>query len=239
VTLLRAGVFNAAFWAMTLILAVLYLPLLIAPPYWMMAAARLWIRAMLWLLRAVVGLRYRVVGWENLPKDAALIASKHQSAWETFAFNVVLANPVFVIKRELFFVPLYGWYARHAGMIGVDRKSGAKALRKMLTDARAAFARARPIVVFPEGTRTAPDTAPRYQSGIAALYQALAAPVVPVALNSGLFWGRRAFLKRPGTIVVEFLPAIPPGLPRDEFMTRLEAAIEGGTRRLVEGASGG
>lgn len=235
-TLVRATAFNVLFWAMTALLAVLYLPLLLAPPLWMMAAARVWIRAMLWLLRAIVGLRTRAIGWENLTDQPVLIASKHQSAWETLAFNVLLRRPVFVIKRELFWVPFYGWYAHHAGMIGVDRKGGAKALRRMMEAAKTAVAARRPIVIFPEGTRTAPGAPPRYQPGTAALYQALGVPVVPVALNSGLFWGRRAFVKRAGTIVVEFLPPIQPGLPREEFMRRLEAAIEMGTRRLTEGS---
>lgn len=231
-TVLRAALFNVAFFIMTLTLSVLYLPLLLAPPLWMMAAARAWIRTMQWLLRVVVGLDHRVVGAANLPSGPVLIAAKHQSAWETFAFNVLLADPVFVIKRELFWIPFYGWFARHAGMIGIDRKGRASALKKMIADARAALNARRPIIIFPEGTRTAPGTTPKYQAGIAALYQALGVPVVPIALNSGLYWGRRAFLKQPGTITVEMLPPIPPGLPRDEFMRRLETSIEDATRRL-------
>jgi 1-acyl-sn-glycerol-3-phosphate acyltransferase len=238
-TVLRAAAFNVAFFAMTLVLAILYLPLLLAPPLIMMAAARTWIRLMLWLLKALVGLDHRVEGVANLPTTAngkrvpVLIAAKHQSAWETFAFNVLLADPVFIIKRELFWVPFYGWYAKHAGMIGIDRAGGAKALKKMMTEAKAALAAQRPIIIFPEGTRIAVGAAPQYQAGVAGLYQALDVTVVPVALNSGLFWGRRAFLKRPGTIAVKFLPAIPPGLPRAEFMAHLEAAIEGESGKMI------
>lgn len=234
-TIVRAALFNVAFFVLTLALAILYLPLLLAPPLTMMAAARVWIRAVLWLLRVVVGLDHRVIGAHNLPIGPALIAAKHQSAWETFAFNVLLADPVFVIKRELFWIPFYGWFARHAGMIGIDRQGRASALKKMIADARDALAAHRPIVIFPEGTRTSPGAAPNYQTGIAALYQALKVPVVPVALDSGLFWGRRAFLKRPGTIAVEILPPILPGLPKAEFMERLETAIEGGTQKLMSG----
>ncbi|MGE5537477.1 MAG: lysophospholipid acyltransferase family protein [Gemmatimonas sp.] len=230
-TLLRAAVFNALFLVTTALLAILFLPLLLAPPLTMEAAARYWIRFELWLLARIVGLDHRVLG--NLPDGPFILAAKHQSAWETFAFNVLLKDPVFVIKRELFWVPFYGWYAKHAGMIGIDRKGRAATLRKMVTEARAALAANRPIVIFPEGTRTAPGTPPRYQPGIAALYQALAVPVVPCALNSGLTWGRRAFLKKPGTITVEYLPAIPPGLPRETFMRRLEDAIETATASLA------
>jgi 1-acyl-sn-glycerol-3-phosphate acyltransferase len=232
-TLLRAALFNVAFWMLTAALAVVYLPLLLAPPLAMMAAARYWIRLALWLLARIVGLDHRVTGTENLPAGPFIVAAKHQSAWETFAFNVLLKNPVFIIKRELFWVPFYGWFAKHAGMIGIDRKGRAATLRRMIAEARAALAARRPIIIFPEGTRTAPGAPPQYQSGIAALYQTLQVPVVPCALNSGLTWGRRAFLKKPGTITVQYLPPIPPGLPRDDFMRRLEDAIEGATAALI------
>jgi len=233
VTFVRAVLFNVAYWTMTLALAVAYLPLLALPPKWTIAGANAWIRATLWLLRVIVGLDYRIVGAENRPKGPAIIASKHQSAWETLAFVALLYDPVFIIKKELLSVPFFGWYARHAGMIAIDRKGGARALKQMMADARAAVASGRPLVIFPEGTRTAPGAPPRYQTGIAALYQMLAVPVVPAALNSGRFWGRRAFLKRPGTIVVEYLPPIAPGLAREAFMQRLESAIEGACKRLT------
>jgi 1-acyl-sn-glycerol-3-phosphate acyltransferase len=232
VTALRAALFNALALLITAVLALLYLPLMLAPPLWMQAAARVWIRLLFWLLAHIVGLSHRVVGESNLPTGPFIVAAKHQSAWETFAFNVLLSYPVFVIKRELFRVPFYGWFAKHAGMIGIDRKGGASSLRQMVTEARAALAANRPIVIFPEGTRTAPGATPRYQSGIAALYQALGVPVVPCALNSGLTWGRRAFLKKPGLITIEYLPPIPPGLPRDDFMARLKDAIETASAKL-------
>jgi 1-acyl-sn-glycerol-3-phosphate acyltransferase len=234
VILLRSVAFNVAFWVLTAILAVVYLPLLAFRPYATIAGANSWIRGVLWLLRVIAGLDYRVVGAANRPPGAALIASKHQSAWETLAFVAILHDPVFILKKELLSVPFFGWYARRAGMIGIDRKGGAKALKRMMADARAAIAAGRPLVIFPEGTRTAPGAAPRYQTGIAALYQMLDVPVVPVALNSGLFWGRREFVKRPGTITVDILPPIAPGLPRDAFMRRLQDAIEEASRKLAE-----
>jgi 1-acyl-sn-glycerol-3-phosphate acyltransferase len=236
VIVLRAVAFNVAFWMLTAILAVAYLPLLAFPPYATIAGANTWIRAILWLLRVTVGLDYRVVGAANRPTGPVLIASKHQSAWETLALVVVLRDPVFILKKELLAIPFFGWYAHRAGMIGIDRKGGAAALKQMMADARAARDAGRPIVIFPEGTRTAPGAVPRYQTGIAALYQMLNVPVVPVALNSGLFWGRRAFVKQPGTITLEMLPPIAPGLPREAFMHRLQDVIEGASTRLAEGA---
>lgn len=236
-TFVRAVLFNIVYWTMTMTLAVAYLPLLLLHPKWTIAGANAWIRGTLWLLRVIVGLDYRVVGVENRPQGPVVIAAKHQSAWETLAFVALLWDPVFIIKKELLSVPFFGWYARHAGMIAIDRKGGGKALKQMMAEARAAVNAGRPLVIFPEGTRMAPGAPPHYQTGIAALYQMLAVPVVPAALNSGHFWGRRAFLKRPGTIVVEYLPAIPPGLAKADFMARLETAIEAASTRIAPAAS--
>ena len=146
---------------------------------------------------------------------------------------VFLPGPALVMKKELFKIPLYGWAARHAGMIGVDRRGGAGALKHMIRSAKSALKGGRSVVIFPQGTRTAPGTRRPYQVGVAALYRGLDRPVVPVAVNSGLFWGRRAFLKHPGTILIEVLPAIPTGLDRDAFMAELERQIETATDRLV------
>jgi 1-acyl-sn-glycerol-3-phosphate acyltransferase len=241
-TTLRAILFNVAFYGVTLLLALLYLPLLLIPGQAgaraMMAAGRAWSALLLWLLKAIVGLDHEVRGRENLPAGPVLIAAKHQSAWDTLMLPVLLGRPVVILKRELFWIPFYGWYAKRAGMIAIDRKGGGKALRAMLRAAkRRTTQEGRPLVIFPQGTRTAPGTpstddgAP-YQPGVAALYGDLAIPCLPLALNSGLFWGRRAFTKRPGRITVEFLPAIPPGLPKREFLARLAAAIEPATARL-------
>jgi len=163
---------------------------------------------------------------------------KHQSAWDALILPVVLGDPAVVIKRELLWLPFYGWYAARAGSITIDRRGGAGALRRMVAAARQAVAAARPIVIFPEGTRTAPGHRLTYQPGVAALYQALAVPLVPAAVNSGLYWGRRSFVKRPGRIVLEFLPPIPPGLPRQQVMRELETRIETATAALEREAVG-
>lgn len=237
---LRAILFNLLSWLIFVVLGLLYLPLLLIPGGFgervMMAAGTLWSRLMLGLTAVVVGLDYEVRGQSNIPPTPAIFAIKHQSAWDTLAVASLLPAPVVVLKRELFWIPLYGWYARRAGMIAIDRSAGAKALRRMLRAAREALAKGRSIVIFPQGTRTIPASlggAPKpYQPGVAALYGDLAVPVVPVALNSGIFWSRRAFCKYPGRIVVEFLPPILPGLNKRDFLARLEAAIEDATNRL-------
>jgi 1-acyl-sn-glycerol-3-phosphate acyltransferase len=165
-----------------------------------------------------------------------VIAMKHQSAWDTFAVPVLFPLPVMVIKRELGWIPFYGWYALKAGMIPIDRRGGAKALLRLVADCKKALAQNRPIMIFPEGTRSAVGTRVPYQAGVAALYSALGVPLVPVAVNSGLFWSRRTFLKRPGRIVVEILPAIAPGADRRAALAELERRIEDATARLVAGS---
>ena len=235
---LRSLLFNMAFFGWTALLCIGGIPLLAASAGWIVAGQRLWAWGVIGLLRLLIGTDYQVSGRENLPEGPFVIAAKHQSAWETIIFFLLIDRPAYVLKKELLAIPLYGWYARRGGHIAVDRKAGAKALRLLLEDSRRAIADGMVPVIFPQGTRTAPGTHLPYQPGIAALYRGLDLPVVPVALNSGLFWGRRAFRKRPGTIKLEFLPAIPPGMDRAGFMAGLETAIEQATDRLVaEGLS--
>jgi len=234
---LRALAFNIAFFGVTALLGMAALPLLLAPRETVMRFGRFWARCVLWLLKAIVGLDGEIRGAEHLPRGACLIAMKHQSAWDTLILPILLGDPAVVIKRELLWLPFYGWYASRAGSIAIDRRGGAGALRRMVAAARQAAAAARPIVIFPEGTRTAPGQRLTYQPGVAALYQALAVPLVPAAVNSGLYWGRRSFAKRSGRIVLSFLEPIPPGLPRREMMAELEARIERATRELEREAA--
>ena len=170
---------------------------------------------------------------EKIPRGPLIVAAKHQSTWETFALLSLFDYPVFIIKRELMLVPLFGWLAWKAGMISVDRGSGSQALSEMTGHAREVILGGRQLFIFPEGTRRAAGAEPRYKFGVAHLYDVIGVPCVPVALNSGLFWRRRSFLKLPGTILVEFLDPIAPGLPKQTFFERLQDDIEGATVRLV------
>ena len=228
----RALLFNLCFFGLTVLVCLAYLPLMLLPWRVLSGAVRLWAVMVMWLLRVIVGIRHQVRGAEKLPERPAIIAAKHQSAWETVAFNALLRHPAIVFKSELLLIPAWGWLAWRTGQIRVDRRAGAKALKRMAAAARIAIADRRSIVIFPQGTRTPPGQAGAYLPGVAALYQALEVPVVPVALNSGLFWGRRAFLKRPGVITIEYLDPIPPGLDRKAFLRQLEHRIETATRRL-------
>jgi 1-acyl-sn-glycerol-3-phosphate acyltransferase len=163
-----------------------------------------------------------------------VVASKHQSFWETFALVRFFAHPLFILKRELMMIPVFGWYLKKVGMISVERGGGPRSLIKTLKRAAAEVKLGRQLVIFPEGTRTAPGAEPSYKAGVAQIYAESGVACLPIALNSGLFWPRRTFMRYPGTLVVEFLDPLPPGLPRDEFMTRLREAIETATTRIVE-----
>lgn len=230
----RSLAFTAAFYATTAVFVIAGSPLLLAPRRYAMMGLRLHARCCLWLLRTIVGTGIEVRGLENIPPGAALVASKHHAAWETFALVPLFADPAIVMKAELGWIPFYGWFARKFGHILVVRERGPAALRHLIADARARAAANRQIIIFPEGTRQHAGAPPSYKPGVVALYEGLGLPCVPVALNSGLFWPRHSLMRYPGTIVVEFLEAIPPGLPRAEFRATLESRIEDATGRLMD-----
>ena len=229
----RSLLFDLLFYVTTTLFVVLGSPLLFAPRRWAMAALAVHSRFELWLLRAIVGTKLEVRGKDKLPDGACLVASKHQSAWETFALIPLFRDPALLMKRELFWIPFHGWFSKKFEMIPVDRDKGPSALRRMLREAKGRAAAGRYIFIFQDGRRGAPGAPPDYKTGVVLLYDVLSVPCVPVALNSGLFWPRRSLIRRPGTIVVEFLDPIPPGLPRAEFLARLTSAIETASVRLI------
>jgi 1-acyl-sn-glycerol-3-phosphate acyltransferase len=234
---LRGLLFNALFYLWTALFCLLVLPVFpFLSPAGMRRMARLWERVTFALLRLTVGLGHEVRGREHLPAGPVIIASKHQSAWETLAFHVLVPEVAVGLKEELTRIPVFGWYLMRAGNIRIDRGAAARAIRSLVEGAKRAVASGLSVLIFPEGTRRAPGDPPDYKPGVVALYHALRLPVVPVALNSGLFWRRRGLVKRPGRIVVEFLEPIPPGLERKAFMRTLEQRIETATARLIEEA---
>lgn len=234
--LFRSLLFNIAFYLNLLVYMLVALPTLLMPRRMVLAAAKSWARTSLWLLRVICGTKVEFRGLEKLPKGAFLVAAKHQSAWETFALIPLFADPAFIIKRELMWLPIFGWYNWRAEMIPVDRGARAQALAKMTERTRVELARGRQIVIFPEGTRRAPGTEPKYKYGVAHLYAATGALCVPVALNSGLYWPRRSFRRLPGIVRVEILDPIATGLDKKAFMARLQKDIETATARLVKRA---
>jgi 1-acyl-sn-glycerol-3-phosphate acyltransferase len=231
-TILRSTIFLAWFVVMTAVLAIAFLPTLVLSRRGAGLLGYIWSAAVFWGLRVFAGTRFEVRG--KIPPTGVLVAVKHMSMWDTMAIYVLLDDPAIVLKRSLLGIPFYGWYLNKARMIPIDRDGKASALRAMAAAARAEIALGRSIAIFPEGTRKKPGAPPDYKSGVAGLYGQLDVPCYPVALNSGLFWtGPMGFVKRKGTIVVEFLEPIPPGLHRREFMPRLEAEIEAATQKLV------
>jgi 1-acyl-sn-glycerol-3-phosphate acyltransferase len=233
VTVFRSAVFNLLFYVTLILFLVLGTPLLLCRRSVPMAALKLWAQSATWLMQVICGTTMEVRGREHIPHGAALIAGKHQSLWETFAILPLLDDPCMVLKRELTLIPFFGWFSRKLGAIALERSAGSTALRNLVKRAKEEAAAGRQIVIMPEGTRKGPDDAPDYKPGAAALYSQLGVPCVPFGLNAGLFWPRRKFLRFPGMIVIEFLPAIPAGLSRGDFQTRLETAIETSTRALV------
>ena len=226
---LRSALFLLWFFLITAILSLIFLPVLVLPRAATVWLARLWSRATLWGLKVFTGIGFEVRGVP--PKGAVLVASKHMSMWDTLALYLTLDAPAFVLKRELLRIPFYGWFLWKATAIAIDRAAGASALRKMARTARDVLAERRSILIFPEGTRKKPGAVPDYKPGVAGLYGMLGVECVPVALNSGVYW--TGFLKRPGTIVLQFLEPIPPGLKRDDFMALLQERIERATTVLL------
>lgn len=232
--IVRSLALNLAFYVSYPVIMIAGFFFLLTPRPASMWALRQWSRFFLFICRRLGGLGFEVRGREFIPSGGAIVAGKHQSMWETFALFHLMSDPAIVLKKELTYIPLVGWFLLKFRMIPVEREAGARALKELIRRAREAIAQGRQILIFPEGTRRPVGAAPEYKSGVAALYGGLEAPCVPFALNSGVFWPRRSFWRWPGTIVVEFLPPIPPGLPRREFMKRLEAAIEPVAEELAE-----
>lgn len=232
----RSLIYAAAFYIVTALYLALGSWLLLAPRSWAMQGLKLHGRTCVWLLKVICGTRIEVRGRERLPEPPYLVVAKHQSAWDTFALVPLFRDPAIVLKDELKWIPLYGWFCLKFQHILVRRDRAAQALKHLLTDAKAKAAQGREIVIFPEGTRRAPGAPPDYKPGYVALYESLGVPCVPLALNSGLFWPRRSFMRYPGTIVVEFLEPIAPGLARGQFRREIEARIEAASHRLVDEA---
>lgn len=231
--LVRSITFNVLFYLNTLILLILALPTFFLPYRAIIWVAKTWGRINLFLLRVVAGVHVEVRGIEKIPKGPLLVAAKHQSAWETFALVPLFENPVFIVKQQLIWIPIFGWLMKKGRMVPIDRSAGSQALNLMTERARIELADNRQLIIFPEGTRRAAGAEPRYKFGVAHLYGAEGVPCLPVALNSGLFWPRRSIMRYPGTVVVEILDPIAPGLEKDVFFARLQNEIETATARLI------
>jgi len=231
--LVRSIIFNLLFYLNLIVQMLAAMPTLVMPRGAIVGVVKFWARTSLWLLRGVCGIKVEFRGLDKVPAGALIVASKHQSLWETFALFPLFADPAFILKRELMWIPFFGWYSWKAGMIPVNRGKRSQALAELGVTARAELARNRQIVIFPEGTRRAPGAEPSYKYGVVHLYAETGVACLPIALNSGLFWPRRSIRLRPGTVIVEILDPIAPGLDREAFFKRLQHEVETATARLL------
>jgi 1-acyl-sn-glycerol-3-phosphate acyltransferase len=231
--LARSILFNVLFYLNILIHLIIGVPFFLLPYRRLIGFGKWWARTNLWLLRVICGVRVAFVGRDKIPPGPLVVAAKHQSMLETFTLMLLFAEPTYIAKRELLWLPWFGWYLWKAGIVPVNRGARAKALKAMTARVRAELRKGRQIIIFPEGTRREPGAPPSYKYGVAHLYSETNVPCLPVALNSGLVWGRRSFRRPPGTVTIEILEPIPPGLDKKEFLTRLERDIETATARLL------
>jgi 1-acyl-sn-glycerol-3-phosphate acyltransferase len=233
----RSAIYAVAFYATTALMMLLGIWLLIGPRSWAMEGLRLHGLVCTWLLKVICGTRLEVRGRENIPHGGCLVVAKHQSAWDTFALIPLFRDPAIVLKAELTRIPLYGWFCVKFEHILVRRERAAVALKSMIAEAKAKSEQGREVLIFAEGTRRPPGAEPDYKPGYIALYDALDVPLVPLALNSGLYWPRKSLVRYPGTIIVEILPPVPTGEPRAEVRRKVETAIEQASWRLIAEAA--
>ncbi|MGO9419505.1 lysophospholipid acyltransferase family protein [Roseiarcus sp.] len=228
----RSIAFNVLFYLTLLVLMVVGLPAMLGGRRAVFALANVWRAASIWLLQTICGLKVEYRGTENIPAGAVLIAAKHQSFLETFALLKYAPDFAIILKRQLTYIPFFGLYLIVSKQIAIDRARGRQALQQIVDASRSVFAAGRQIFIYPEGTRRPPGAPPKYKAGVAAIYEGNSVPCLPVAVNTGLFWRRRSFLRRPGLAVIEYLPPIPPSLPREAFAARLQDEIESASDRL-------
>ena len=232
----RSAVFNIAFYINLIVLMILGLPIMMFGYHGVLFMARLWGSTSVWLLEKICNLKVEYRGLENIPKQGYILAAKHQSFLETFALLAQTPEFAIILKRQLVYIPLFGLYLIVGKQISIDRAKGQSALAQIIRQAKPMIAAGRTVYIYPEGTRRPSGARPAYKFGVTALYSETGAPCIPVALNTGLFWGRRGFTRRPGVAVIEFLPAIAPGLSREDFASKLETMIESACDRLNEEA---
>lgn len=232
--LLRSLIFQIVYYSNLTFWMTLWLPGLVLGRKSVLELGRQWGRTSLFWLRVICNVKAEFRGMENIPKGPVIVACKHQSVWETFTLPMFFPDFSYILKRELVYMPLFGWYLVAAEQIAIDRSRGGKLLPQLVAKAKAIFAQDRQLFIFPEGTRRKAGAPPEYKFGVAHLYRDTKMTVVPVALNSGMCWARRALLIHPGTIIMEFLPPIAPGKPARAFFQELQDKMESATDRLIE-----
>jgi 1-acyl-sn-glycerol-3-phosphate acyltransferase len=239
ITYVRSLLFKIYFYLWTAFSCVTMIPFLFTKPVTAAKAGHFWATGIILGLKYICGITYELRGLENLPLQGGfIVASKHQSAWDTIIFLMILKAPCYILKRELLKLPLFGQYLCAIGMIAIDRSAGMSALKSMVEQTKNRTDEGRPVIIFPEGTRTKPGQVVQYQPGIAMLYNnnTITAPIIPTALNSGVFWHKDQFKHPRGTIILEYLAPIEKGLDRKAFLSELEQRIENASNKLISEA---
>ncbi len=223
----RSVIFNVLFYMMFIAEMIIFTPIyFILPRKKAYFVPKFWARSNLWLMKVIVGTRVKIEGLENLPKGPFIFAPKHQNFWDTFAFLPHIEDPLYILKRELLWIPVFGWYVAKQRMIGIDRSARGKAMAEVMTRTLEEMKGGRQLIIYPEGTRRPPGAEPVYKYGIARLYRDLQMPVVPVVHQAGIFWPRRSILRQGGTIIARILPPIQPGMEEKEFFEHLVKTME-------------
>lgn len=223
----RSVIFNVLFYMMFIAEMIIFTPIyFLLPRKKAYFVPKFWARSNLWLMKVIVGTRVEIEGLENLPKGAFIFAPKHQNFWDTFAFLPHIDDPLYILKRELLWIPVFGWYVAKQRMIGIDRSARGKAMAEVMTRTLKEMKTGRQLIIYPEGTRRPPGAEPVYKFGIARLYRDLNMPVVPVVHQAGIFWPRRSILRQGGVIKARILPPIQPGMGEKEFFEHLVQTME-------------
>ena len=233
---IRSALFNVLFYLVLFGMLVVGMPLMLLGEQAIKNYARRWGRISIWLLEKVCGVRLEYRGLDNLPEGGFIVAAKHQSFLDVLALLPLAPRFAYIMKRELAWIPLFGQFMMAGGMIAINRTRGRTNMPDLIRQVRSILDGGGQLIIFPEGTRRPPGAEPQYKSGVTHLYVGSGMPCVPVALNSGLFWPRRSFLRHPGTLVIEVMPAIPPGVDKARFLPELQSRLEAPTNRLLAAA---
>lgn len=231
---IRSVIFNALFYVSLIIQMIIFTPVYFLLPrkkaYWI---PKFWSKTNIWLMKVICGTHFEIEGLENLPKGSFIFAPKHQSFWDTFAFLPYLDDPIYILKRELLWIPLFGWYASKQRMIPVNRAAKGKAMVDVMRRTKEEMKSGRQLIIYPEGTRRPPGAEPLYKYGIARIYKSLDLPVVAAVHHAGIFWPRRKFVRQPGIIKARILPPIEAGMEADAFFEHLISATEAASDQLL------
>jgi 1-acyl-sn-glycerol-3-phosphate acyltransferase len=234
---IRSIIFNIVYYGTTIILCFAYIPTVLLPHDLYLKALTLYFRYVAFIEKHIMGLSYRIEGQEYLPKDGAyIVAANHQSAYETLKIYLLLKNPAVILKKELFSIPIWGWLAKKAGHIGIDRTNRQTSVESLNSGAQRVKSEGRPIFIFPQGTRVAIGTKKPYKKGVGHMSETHKLPVIPLVMNSGVFWGRNSFWKKSGIVTFKFLPAIPAGTSANDVMVEIEKLLETESHKLIESA---